>query len=101
MKSMNKITTAAIVVASLAGVSAMANPITGSIWENQSTATNAIPGNVPSTTADVTFSTTAPINFASGNLYTIGEFLASGSGSTILTGSSQLGNTLDNTIFHF
>jgi hypothetical protein len=102
MKSMNKITTAAIVVASLAGISAMANPITGSIWENQPTAaSDATTANVPSTPADVTFSTTAPINFSSGSLYTIGEFLASGTGSTVLTGSGQLGNTLDNTIFNF
>ena len=62
---------------------------------------DATPANVPTTTPDITFSTTTPINFASGSLYTIGEFLASGGGSTILTGSSQLGDTLDNTIVNF
>lgn len=81
---------------------ASGNTATGSIWENDPTgAQNAIPGNVPIRTPDVTFSTTTPINFASDGLYTIGEFLSSGSGSTILSGSSQLGNTLDNTIFNF
>jgi hypothetical protein len=81
---------------------AYANTVEGSIWENDvAGASDATPANVPLTTPDVTFTTTAPINFASGGLYTIGEFLASGSGSTILTGASQLGNTLDNTIFNF
>jgi hypothetical protein len=81
---------------------AHASTVIGSIWENDPTgADDATPANVPTTTPNVTFSTTTPINFASGSLYTIGEFLASGSGSTILTGSSQLGNTLDNTIFNF
>ncbi len=79
-----------------------ANTVTGSIWENQAAASqNAIPGNVPGTPADVTFATVAPINFASGGLYTIGEFLGSGNGSTILTGSSHLGDSLVNTIFDF
>lgn len=81
---------------------ASANTVTGSIWENDPTgAGNATPANVPTTTPNVTFSTTTPLNFSSGSLYTIGEFLASGNGSTVLTGSSQLGNTLDNTIFNF
>jgi hypothetical protein len=76
--------------------------VIGSIWENNPTAAgNAIPGNVPNSTPNVTFSTVSPISFSSGGLYTIGEFLASGSGSTILTGSGELGNTLDNTIFNF
>jgi len=85
----------------LAGT-AQANTVTGSIWENDPTgAGDATPGNVPHTTPNVTFTTTTPISFASGNLYTIGEFLASGNGSTILTGSGELGNKLENTIFDF
>ena len=85
----------------LAGT-ARASTVTGSIWENDPTgATNAIPANVPITPPDVTFSAPTPLNFASGGLYTIGEFLASGNGSTVLSGSSQLGNTLDNTLFNF
>jgi len=78
-----------------------ASTVAGSIWENAAGATDATPLNVPTTTPDITFTTSTPINFASGSLYTIGEFLASGSGSTVLTGSSQLGNTLDNTLFNF
>jgi len=75
--------------------------VVGSIYENDPTgAGNAIPGNVPAGTPDVTFTVNTPINFQSGNLYTIGEFLASG-GAAVLTGSSQLGNTLDNTLFNF
>lgn len=85
----------------LAGT-ARAATVIGSIYENDVTgAGDATPANVPTGTPDVTFSTNTPINFASGGLYTIGEFLSSGSGSTILTGSSQLGNTLDNTLFNF
>jgi hypothetical protein len=92
---------AALVFGALSG-SAMANTVTGSIWENDSTgAGNAIPGNVPGTTPDVTFTTASPIDFQSGGAYTIGEFLQSGTGSTILTGASELGNSLDNTLFNF
>src|SRR5580692_11425782 len=65
---------------------AHAATVTGSIWENDPTgAGNATPANVPLTTPNVTFSVNSPINFASGNLYTIGEFLSSG-GATVLTG---------------
>ncbi len=82
--------------------SAMANTVQGSIWENDPTgAGDATPANVPGTTPDVTFTTSTPINFASGGAYTIGEFLSSGSGSNILTGAGELGNTLDNTLFNF
>jgi hypothetical protein len=82
--------------------SAQANTILGSIWENDSTGANdATPANVPVTTPDVTFTAPDPLNFSSSGAYTIGEFLASGNGSTVLTGASELGNTLDNTIFNF
>jgi PEP-CTERM motif len=80
---------------------AHAATVTGSIYENDiSGASDATPANVPLTTPDVTFTVTSPIDFASGSLYTIGEFLSSG-GANVLTGSSQLGNTLDNTLFNF
>ena len=86
----------------MGAASAQANTILGSIWENDSTgAGDATPANVPVTTPDVTFTAPDPLNFSSDGLYTIGEFLASGNGSTVLTGASQLGNTLDNTIFNF
>jgi hypothetical protein len=76
--------------------------IIGSIWENDSAGANAAtPGNVPVTTPNVTFSLpNGGINFQSGSLYTIGEFLSSG-GATVLTGSGELGHTLGNTIFNF
>lgn len=91
---------AAIASVAVAG-SAHANLVLGSIWENQSAASaDATPANVPATPADVTFSVTSPIAFASGGLYTIGEFLGSG-GATILTGAGEAGNTLNNTIFDF
>ena len=85
---------------------AQASTIKGSIWENDlSGAENATPANIPKSTPNITFLTptgpSTPINFASGSLYTIREFLHSGNGSTILTGSNQLGNTLDNTLFNF
>ena len=102
MKSNCRYYLAAVAVASLATVCAQANPITGSIYENDPTgATDATPGNVPAGPANVTFTTDDPINFSSGGLYTIGEFLASGNGSTILTGAGELGNTLDNCLFNF
>jgi hypothetical protein len=92
---------AALALVSLSSL-AQANTVTGSIWENDPTgANNATIANIPVTSPDVTFSTTSPLNFSSGSLYTIGEFLASGGGSTILTGSSQLGNTMLNTFFDF
>src|ERR1043166_904564 len=84
---------------------AQANTVTGSIWENNpDAAVNASPANVPLTTPDVTFTTESGlgINFTSGALDTIGEFLNSnGSVTTVLTGASHLGNSLTNTLFNF
>lgn len=75
--------------------------IIGSIWENQTAASqDATPANVPNTAPDVTFDIPGTdINFQSGPLYTIGEFLASG-GATITSGLADAGNTLNNTIFN-
>jgi hypothetical protein len=84
----------------MAATTADANTITGSIYENAPGAGDATPANVPAGPADVTFSVSTPINFDSGALYNIGEFLASG-GATVLTGFDQLANTLDNTLFNF
>jgi hypothetical protein len=93
-------------VATLVTVSAQANTITGSMWFSTdavvgNTGTGAIPANVPLTTPDVTFSTSGDLNFSTGSAYTVGEFLSSGNGSTILTGSGNLGQSVDNTIFNF
>jgi hypothetical protein len=102
MRHFKQMLQVAAVAIAMITTSAQANTITGSIWEDQFTAANwATPANVPGTPADVTFTTGTPINFFSGPLYTIGEFLASGSGSTVLTGASELGNTMLNTIFDF
>ena len=104
MRPMHNLLAGALVAGALATLapSAEANTILGSIWENNSTgAMDATPANVPGTTPDATFTAPDPLNFSSASAYTIGEFLASGNGSTVLTGSSQLGNTLDNTIFNF
>jgi hypothetical protein len=92
----------AIALVSFAGL-AQANTVTGSIWENDPTgASNATVANVPGTTPNVTFTTTSPINFTSGGLYTIGEFINSGGGTTaVLTGAGELGHTLGNTLFDF
>ncbi len=93
--------TGALVALLMAGTIHAAS-VTGAIYENNITGSqNAIPANVPSTTPDVTFTTSSPINFVSGSAYTIGEFLNSGTGSTVVTGSSELGNTLNNTLFNF
>jgi hypothetical protein len=94
-----------VVELALSSSAAQANTVTGSIWENNPfAAENASPANVPLTTPDVTFTTESGsgINFVSGSLDTIGEFLSSnGSTTSILTGADQLGNTLNNTIFNF
>jgi hypothetical protein len=94
---------AALFVALMLAGPIQAGTILGSIWENNSTAAaNAIPANVPLTTPNVTFTTNSNIAFVSGGLYTIGEFLNSTpGGSIILTGAGELSNTLDNTIFNF
>jgi hypothetical protein len=105
MRLINKLLTGALVagtMTAMATVSVQAETILGSIWENNPTgAGDATPANVPLTTPDVTFTAPDPLNFASDGLYTIGEFLASGNGSTVLTGAGELGNTLNNTIFNF
>lgn len=83
--------------------SAHAGTITGSIWENQPVpAGNATPANVPGTPANVTFSVDQ-INFQSGGLYTIGEFLNSNAGNnpTVFIGAGELGNSVGNTIWDF
>jgi hypothetical protein len=80
---------------------AHANTVSGSVYEvSQAIASDATPANVPGGPAAVTFTAPTPLNFFSGNQYTIGEFLTSGA-ATVLTGSSHLGDTLDGTLFNF
>jgi hypothetical protein len=91
----------AVAVLASAGF-AHANTVTGSIYENDPTgAGDATLANVPAGTPDVTFTTTAPLNFASGGAYTIDEFLASSGPFTYLTGATHGGDTLLNTLFNF
>lgn len=100
---------AGAVLGLLAAGTARASTVNGSIWEYGSAqAPNATPGNVPSTTPNVTFTASSPLNMnsngASGGAtyYTIGSFLGTNPGGyTVLTGASQLGNSLDNTLFNF
>ncbi|SHK60755.1 PEP-CTERM protein-sorting domain-containing protein [Bradyrhizobium lablabi] len=97
---MKKIIGSAIALLSMCGL-ANANTVQGSIWENvPGAAGDATIANTPGTAPDVTFNVSTPISFDSGSAYTIGEFLTSG-GASVLTGSGELGHTLDNTFFQF
>ena len=104
-----------VAVFALSGVANADEIITGSLWENDLTgASDATPSNVPTTPPDVTFSitlfgTNTFLDLQAGVFipgigttpYTIGEFLNYSGGLTVNTGSSELGNTLDNTILNF
>jgi hypothetical protein len=105
-KKMKKLLFASAVAISASVGFAHANTVTGSIWEGDATgASNATVANVPVTTPDVTFTTTAPLQFQAGQngvLYTIGGFLQSTpGGSTYITGSSHSGDALTNVLFNF
>jgi hypothetical protein len=59
---------------------AMANTISGSLWQvPESIAIAAIPANVPGTSPDVAFSVNSPFNFFSSDSVTVGTWLASSS----------------------
>ena len=78
------------------------NTVLGSIWENyQVGASSASVANIPGTAPNITFTAPSPLDFASGNLYTIGEFLNHEAGVNVLTGAGDLGNTMLNTFFEF
>jgi hypothetical protein len=79
-------------IVAMAGMANAAGVVTGSLWEGDSSGDASM---IPPGSPNATF-TSPLINFASGGLYTIGEFLSS-AGSTILTGFGELGNTMDNT----
>ena len=91
---------------------AQAGVVAGSIYLNNSAASDAVIG-FSHGAADVTFTVPSPSNpactgafagdtlcFQSGGAYTLGEFLSSG-GATVLTGSGNLGDSLDNSVFEF
>jgi len=78
------------------------NTVAGSVYEVSSAiASDATVANVPGSGAVVTFTAPDPLAFASGSAYTIGEFLASGNGSHIVTGASHLSDSMMNTLFNF
>jgi hypothetical protein len=92
---------AAFALLAVSGI-AHASTVNVSIWENNSSL--PIPADVPGTAADITGTMTSNIMLDSrlvGNGYTIGGFLGSGGATfTSLTGASQLGNTVDNTLWN-
>lgn len=73
-----------ILFLAVVGCMALATPaladITGSVWVvPEAVSQNAIPANIPGGAPDATFTVpNGPINFFSGGLYTIGEFLSNG-----------------------
>ena len=77
--------------------SAGANTITGSLWHVPEALTfNAIPANIPGTTADVTFEVNSPFNFT-GNGATVGNWLASSAAFNIFENTvGTLGSLMDN-----
>jgi hypothetical protein len=89
-------------------LSAQANVVTGSIWENDSDP--ATPANVPLTAPNVTFTANSPLNFSSysgggtsgadNTFYTIASWLNTG-GGVITSGAANGGDTMDNTLFNF
>ena len=111
------VTSVLALVASVGAAQAVA--VSGSLWENvtlpwSSTCQCAVPSNVPTTTPDVTFTTTwkpgvgnplISINFSSGpDLpgmpgpgFSIGTFLTSLATTTINTGAGELTHTIANT----
>jgi hypothetical protein len=115
MEKYGKIAVAMTAVALSAGLtaSAHASAVKGYLWVDQPTAAeDATIANIPATPADVTFSapsdplyffsgygTTNPVGGPSG-AYTVGGFLGIGN-ATILSGSSYLGDDLDNTFIEF
>ena len=76
---------------------AQANTITGNLWHvPEAISQNAIPGNVPVTTPDVTFSVNSPFNF-SGSSTTVGNWLASSSAFNIVENTAgTLASLMDN-----
>ena len=93
MSIQRKVSTIVASALMCAGVVANAQ-VTGSLWEGDLSDNADI---VPGGPASVTF-TSSQIEYSSGGAYTIGEFLGSdGTVTTINTGASELGNSMDNT----
>src|SRR5260370_33221041 len=92
-----------VTVATLASVSSAfaTNAVSGSLWlVSAAVAADATPANVPGTAPNVTFNAPSePLNFASGPLYTIGEFLSSGGATHIVYNGPAPGTTFLNPPF--
>jgi len=85
---------------------AQANIITGHLWKVAEAVTlNAVPGNVPLTTPDVTFDVNSPMNFNATNA-SVGNWLATSSAFNIVentagTLASQMDNGTTGSILEF
>ena len=96
----SSVLTALVGVLILAGTGvgpAQANTITGELWHvSEATSQNAIPANVPGTTADVTFDVDSPFNF-SGTSVTVGTWLSSSAAFNITENTAgTLASLMDN-----
>jgi len=94
-----------LAAAVMAFPTAQANVISGELWHvPDSVAQNAIPANVPATTADVVFDVNSPLNFT--NPTSVAAFLNSGGAFNIVentagTLASAMSNSVVSTIVDF
>ncbi|MFA4904199.1 MAG: hypothetical protein WC600_15810 [Desulfobaccales bacterium] len=97
MKKLGIFVLAAIMVMGLALSAQATNVITGNLWHvPEATSQNAIPANVPGTTADVAFDVNSPFNF-SGTSVTVGTWLASSGAFNIVENTAgTLASLMDN-----
>jgi PEP-CTERM motif len=107
MKTRKKIWMSALAILVLMyGGIVQANTITGSLWHvPEATSQNAIPANVPGTTADVTFDVNSPFNFF-GTSVSVGTWLGNGSAFNIVentagTLASLMDNGFNGTLLNF
>jgi hypothetical protein len=103
MKFLAGILTASVLA--LASSQASANFVAGSVWffPDDTVPGNATIANVPGGAPDVTFDApSTPLSFASGGLYTVGEFLSSGGAFNVqyFNGHSS-SDSLKDTLFDF
>lgn len=85
---------AAMVMTSLG--TARATPITGHLWEvTEAASQNAVPGNIPAASPDVTFDVEAPLNFDATDA-TVNGWLLSGGATNIVGSASALSRQMDN-----
>ncbi len=85
-----------VILATVASVGLAQADISGSLWHvPEAISQNAIPGNVPGTTPDVTFNVSSPFNFFGTD--TVGNWLASSAASGIIENTpGTLASLMDN-----